>query len=194
MKHLRHLRSSGANQALAVIAAICGHLRFRRSGIAWVLATAALLACDKERSGSTTAETSSSPRDSINAQPRAVAREEEPKQWTLREVAKRLTEGGLVVTDSGRESVRHSFFDVEGRQLKVSGSDLQVFIYPDAGSRKADSDQLDTARVAPAHMIIDWVATPHLIASGNLIAIHLSPNERLAERVRLILEAWHAAP
>ena len=76
--------------------------------------------------------------------------------------------------------------------MRVSGSDLQVFIYPDPGSRKADSDRLDPAQAAPPDAIIDWVATPHLIASGNLIAIHLTLNERLAERVRLILEAWHA--
>ena len=126
------------------------------------------------------------------AAPSPVLREPEPKQWTLKEVARRLTDGGLVVTDSGRTSVRQSFLAAEGRQLRVSGSDLQVFIYPDPGSRTADSDRLDTARVAPPDAIIDWVATPHLIASGNLIAIHLTPNERLAERVRLILEAWHA--
>lgn len=118
---------------------------------------------------------------------------EEPAQWTLREVAKRLTDGGLVITDSGRSAVRHAFLSVEGHQLRVSGSDLQVFIYPDPAARRADSERLDSARVAPGDMIIDWVAPPHLIASGNLIAIHLSANERLAERVRLILEAWHAA-
>jgi hypothetical protein len=76
--------------------------------------------------------------------------------------------------------------------MRVSGSDLQVFVYADVASRKADSDRLDSAWVAPRDADIDWVATPHLIASGNLIAIHLTPNERLAERVRLILEAWHA--
>jgi hypothetical protein len=128
------------------------------------------------------------------AQAAAATPEEEPKQWTLREVARRLTDGGLVVTDSGRASVRHSFLAVEGHHVKVSGSDLHVFIYPDPRARKADSDRIDPARVAPETMIIDWVATPHLIASGNLLAIHLTPNERLAERVRLILEAWHAAP
>ena len=123
-----------------------------------------------------------------------MAPQEEPTQWTLREVARRLTDGGLVVTDSGRSRVRHSFVSVEGNLLKVSGSDLQVFIYPDPRLRKTDSDRIDPTRVAPATMIIDWVATPHLIASGNLLAIHLTPNERLAERVRLVLEAWHAAP
>jgi hypothetical protein len=126
------------------------------------------------------------------AVPSPVPREEEPKEWTLREVAKRLTDGGLVVTDSGRTSIRQSFLAVEGHQLHVSGSDLQVFIYPDPGSRRADSDRLDTARAAPPDAEIKWMATPHLIASGNLIAIHLTPNERLAERVRLVLEAWHA--
>ena len=149
-----------------------------------------LLACGKDRSS----DAADSPRAVTTTPPPAATSEPEPTQWTLREVAKRLTDGGLVVTDSGRESLRHSFLGAEGRRLKVSGSDLQVFIYPDPAARKTDSDRLDTARVAPHDMIIDWVATPHLIASGNLIAIHLTPNDRLAERVRLILEAWHAAP
>ena len=132
--------------------------------------------------------------DSSGSPPAARVREEEPTEWTLREVARRLTDGGLVVTDSGRTPIRQSFFAVEGHQLRVSGSDLQVFIYADPRARKVDSDRLDTTRVAPHDMIIDWVAQPHLIASGNLLAIHLTPNERLAERVRLILEAWHAEP
>lgn len=169
-----------------------GWLPVRRSALA--LATAAVVACAQERSATTTREGDSTPGDSAVAQAPAATREEEPKQWTRREVARRLTDGGLVVTDSGSASVRHSFLTVEGHHLKVSGSDLHVFIYPDPRARKADSDRIDPARVAPETMIIDWVATPHLIASGNLLAIHLTPNERLAERVRLILEAWHAAP
>lgn len=157
-----------------------------------MVATALIVAC--ERSDNTPASGSPSPADSSGSPQAARPREEEPTQWTLREVARRLTDGGLVVTDSGRTPIRQSFLAVEGHQLHVSGSDLQVFIYPDPGARKADSDRIDTARVAPRDAMIDWVATPHLIASGNLLAIHLSSNERLAERVRLILEAWHAQP
>lgn len=156
------------------------------------MAVLGALACTRERDTGATGDSVHAV--SANTPASAGAPEPEPTQWTPREVAKRLTEGGLVVTDSGRESVRHSFLGVEGHQLKVSGSDLQVFIYPDPAARKTDSDRIDTARVAPHDMIIDWVATPHLIASGNLIAIHLTPNDRLAERVRLILEAWHTAP
>jgi hypothetical protein len=164
----------------------------RASAVPPFLVTVVILACGPDRAGEAGAASDSSRVGSANEQPTTAVHQEEPKQWTLREVARRLTDGGLVVTDSGRASVRHSFLAVEGRQLLVSGSDLQIFIYPDPGSRKADSDRIDTARVAPADAIIDWVETPHLIASGNLIAIHLTTNERLAERVRLILEAWHA--
>jgi hypothetical protein len=157
-----------------------------------VIIAVALMSCGGDRAGGMRDTRDAARPDTTAASPEATAREEEPKQWTYGEVAKRLTDGGLVVTDSGRTAVRHSFIAVEGAQLRVSGSDLQIFIYPDPDSRRADSDRLDTARVAPADAIIDWVATPHLIASGNLIAIHLTPNARLAERVRLILEAWHA--
>ena len=158
--------------------------------VACAFVAALVVAC--ERSDKTPASGSPSATDSSGRQPGARIREEEPTEWTLHEVARRLTDGGLVVTDSGRKPIRQSFLAVEGHQLRVSGSDLQVFVYADPRARKTDSDRLDTARVAPADMIIDWVATPHLIASGNLLAIHLTPNDRLAERVRLILEAWHA--
>ena len=157
------------------------------------LLLAGLVACGAERASDADSATNSAPASPATAERETTrAAEEEPKQWTLREVARRLTDGGLVVTDSGRTSVRHSFLAVEGHQLRVSGSDLQVFIYPNAAVRQIDSERLDTVRVTPRDAIIDWVATPHLIASGNLLAIHLTPNARLAERVRLILEAWHA--
>lgn len=158
--------------------------------ISCVFVAIAALACTNERQSETAASDSSRPPTATIDSARVP--QEEPKQWTPKEVARRLTDGGLVVTDSGRASVRHSYLAVEGRQMKVSGSDLHVFIYPDPAARKADSDRLDTARVAPADANIDWAAPPHLIASGNLIAIHITPNERLAERVRLILEAWYA--
>jgi hypothetical protein len=156
------------------------------------LATVAVLACGNERAEKRSSVSDLSRSESASAPPTSTVPAEEPKQWTPKEVARRLTDGGLVITDSGRTSVRHSFLAVEGRQMRVSGSDLQVFIYPDPRSRKADSDRLDTVRVGPPDATLDWVATPHLIASGNLIAIHLTPSGRLAERVRLILEAWHA--
>ena len=157
-----------------------------------VFVAIALFACGDDRAREAASVSDSSRSEPVHEQQPAALEQEEPKQWTLREVAKRLTEGGLVVTDSGRTSVRHAFLAVEGRHMRVSGSDLQIFIYPDPRSRKSDSDRIDTARVAPADATLDWGAIPHLIASGNLIAIHLTPNERLAERVRLILEAWHA--
>ena len=156
------------------------------------LAMMGFLACSEEPEPRASAAADSVHAESASGPAPTATREEAPKQWTLKEVAKRLTDGGLVVTDSGRSAIRHSFLGVEGRLMRVSGSDLQVFIYPDPASRKTDSDQIDTTRVAPATAMIDWVTTPHLIASGNLIAIHLTPNARLAERVRLILEAWHA--
>lgn len=162
---------------------------FPRAVIA--LAMTGFLACGEEPEPRASAAADTSRTESASRPGATATREEAAKQWTLKEVAKRLTDGGLVVSDSGRTPIRHSFLAVEGHLMRVSGSDLQVFIYPDPASRKADSDQIDTTRVAPATAMIDWVTTPHLIASGNLIAIHLTPNARLAERVRLILEAWH---
>lgn len=138
------------------------------------------------------ARESPSPVASASIEPQDVA-EEEPTQWTAKEVARRLTDGGLIVTDSGRTTVRHPFIAVEGARLRVSESELQIFVYPDAASRQADSEHLDAGRASPSGTTVDWPAKPHLVTSGNLLAIHLTPNERLAERVRLILEAWHSS-
>ena len=159
------------------------------------VAMLALMACGRGRPpDDDSAAAASQPPAGLGGRAPAGAPREEPKQWTLAEVARRLTDGGLVVTDSGRTTVRHTFLSVEGHLLRVSGSDLQVFVYPDPAARRVESHRLDSARVAPNDVIIDWVAPPHLVASGNLLAIHLTANARLAERVRLILEAWHAAP
>lgn len=159
----------------------------------WLLVAVLPLAACGSDAGDDPAVARESPAPAAaSREPQDVA-EEEPTQWTVKEVARRLTDGGLIVTDSGRTTVRHPFIAVEGARFRVSESELQVFVYPDAASRQADSEHLDAGRASPSGTTVDWPAKPHLVTSGNLLAIHLTPNERLAERVRLILEAWHSS-
>lgn len=111
----------------------------------------------------------------------------ETDEWNRAEVVKRLGEAGLVVTDSGR-AAHHAGIDIAGMTLNVSGSTLELYIYPTAAARKQHAAKLDTMpnpNTPPAQR-------PRYIVSGNLIAIHVTPKEALAERVENVLTARHA--
>lgn len=131
-------------------------------------------------------------RDSVRVAAAAERVAAERDEWNKAEVVKRLTEAGLVVAD-GRKRVGQEFLSQAGDLLQVSGSDLQIYIYPSAEARRVDSAKLDTARAAPPGVSVSWAQPPHLIVAGNMIAIHLTPRDHLAERVADALTARHAA-
>lgn len=112
-------------------------------------------------------------------------------EWNRAEVIKRLSEAGLVVTARGEE-IRQPFLSVPGELLDVSESQLQLFIYRSTAAREADSRKLDPASASPPNMAVSWLQPPHLIVSGKLLAIHLTHNEHLAERVADVLTARHS--
>jgi hypothetical protein len=155
------------------------------------LAAAAVLSCGGERSPAPTraapaAVNAESLRAAARAESVAAARDE----WNEPEVVKRLTEAGLVVTERG-DTVRQPFLRVPGARLTVSRSELQIYIYPDARARAADSQRLDTATAAPRGAPSPWGRRARLVAAGNLLAIHLTDDDLLAERVANALTARH---
>jgi hypothetical protein len=111
----------------------------------------------------------------------------ETDEWNRAEIVKRLGEAGLVVVDSARE-VHHAGLSLAGDLLSVSASPLEIYIYPTAAARKKDSAALDTMP-NPAQ---PTTQRQRYIVSGNLIAIHITPKEALAERVENVLTARHA--
>ena len=112
---------------------------------------------------------------------------EQTDEWNRAEIVKRLGEAGLVVTDSARV-VHHAGIVVAGDLLNVSGSPLEIYIYPTTEARRQDSAALDTMP-NPAQPMGQRA---RYILSGNLIAIHVTPREALAERVENVLTARHA--
>lgn len=124
--------------------------------------------------------------DSARTAGAEVARAAETDEWTRAEVVKRLDEAGLVVVDSSR-AVRHAGLTVPGFVLEVSGSPLEVYLYSTAAERTRDAAALDT--MPPA---VPNAKHPHYIISGNMVAIHVSPRDVLAERVENVLTARHA--
>jgi hypothetical protein len=114
-------------------------------------------------------------------------RAEKTDEWNRAEVVKRLGEAGLVVTDSGR-AAHHKGIDAAGVALSVSGSTLELYLYPSTSAREKASATLDTTTDATKPTNV----RPRYIISGNLIAIHVTPKEALAERVENVLTARHA--
>jgi hypothetical protein len=148
------------------------------------LATAlALFACSKQEAPPPRAPSADSAVAAKADENRAVQTDE----WNRAEVVKRLGEAGLVVTDSERV-VHHAGLTQPGNLLEVSGSPLELYIYPTAAARKQDAAKLDTTpspTTPPGKR-------PRYIISGNLVAIHVTPKEALAERVENVLTARHA--
>lgn len=112
---------------------------------------------------------------------------EKTDEWNRAEIVKRLGEAGLVVIDSARD-VHHAGLTLAGDLLAVSGSPLEIYVYPTAEARRKDSALLDTMP-DPA---LPTGKRSRYIVSGNLIAIHVTPKEALAERVENVLTARHA--
>lgn len=124
--------------------------------------------------------------DSARTTSAEVARAAATNEWTRGEVVKRLTEAGLVVADSNRV-VHHAGISVPGFLLEVSGSPLEVYLYPSTADRERGAASLDT--MPPS---VPNAQQPRYIESGNLVAIHVSPRDVLAERVENVLTARHA--
>jgi ParB-like chromosome segregation protein Spo0J len=125
--------------------------------------------------------------DSAVAAKAGASLAEQTDEWNRAEIVKRLSEAGLVVVDSAR-AVHHAGLQLAGDLLEVSGSPLEIYIYPTAEGRKKESPALDTMP-NPAQ---PPAQRPRYIISGNLIAIHVTPKEALAERVENVLTARHA--
>ena len=143
----------------------------------------ALLACSKHEAPPPRRPSADSAVAARAEENRAVQTDE----WNRAEVVKRLGEAGLVVTDSNHVA-HHQGLTREGNLLDVSGSTLELYIYPTGAARKQDAAKLDTVpdpTTPPAKR-------PRYIISGNLIAIHVTPKEALAERVENVLTARHA--
>jgi lambda repressor-like predicted transcriptional regulator len=132
-----------------------------------------------------------SPTRAPNADSAAAAKAEEgvaaqTDEWNRAEIVKRLGEAGLVITDRARV-VHHAGLTLAGSLLTASGSPLEIYIYPTAEARKKDSATLDTL----PNPVEPPAQRPRFIISGNLIAIHVTPREVLAERVENVLTARH---
>lgn len=108
--------------------------------------------------------------------------------WQPCNVLDRLEHAGLVVKQQPA-AARIPLFSVDGITYETNRATIHVFLYPDQAARRRDTDQLDSAAVAPRGGVYAWSDPAVLVTSNNLAAVIVSPNERQTERIVLALGA-----
>ena len=165
-----------ANYRAAIAAAICG-----------MAATACIDSKPAARDGDSRAD---SVPVAAPPQPQLAAASPPPSDssgarifnWTLGALETQLRSEGLQPVAIGE--IRQPFIGGPGMRYRLSGGEVQAFVYADAGAVARDTDELDTVRVAPPTMMIDWVMPPKLIVDNNLVLIVLTRDDALREKIR----------
>ena len=91
--------------------------------------------------------------------------------------------GKTLTVEQTDETILHPFFRVPGQVVRVNGHALQVFVYPDATSRKSDSARISADGRLIAGEVVNWPVPPRFVSSGNVLSVLLSSDSRLAGRV-----------
>jgi penicillin-binding protein 2 len=97
--------------------------------------------------------------------------------------------GKTLTVEQTDRTILHPFFRVPGQVVLVNGQELQVFVYPDAAERKSDSARISADGRLIAGEVVAWPAPPRFASAGNVLAVLLSPDARLAGRVERAIGA-----
>lgn len=101
--------------------------------------------------------------------------------WTAVGLQKRLHDVGIPAVAAGE--VRQPFLGSLGTRFTIPGGELQAYVYADAVALSRDVDLLDSVRVAPPTMMIEWRMPPSLIISNNLALILLTRDPQLRKQI-----------
>jgi len=101
--------------------------------------------------------------------------------WSLAGLQKRLRDVGIDALLAG--DVRQPFLGAPGTRFTMRNGEFQAYVYADAGALSRDIDVLDTVRVSPPTMMIEWRLPPSLIVSNNLALILLTRDPDLRKKI-----------
>jgi hypothetical protein len=107
--------------------------------------------------------------------------------WQTCSVEKRLTDAGFVLVNKGAAPT--GVFDVSGTKYVLGAAELDVYVFASEKERSAAVAGIDTVTVSKSGGASPWSMPPTLITSNNLVAVLLSDNGRLIERVQLAITA-----
>jgi hypothetical protein len=132
------------------------------------------------------ADSASAPSTTSAGAPTAATCVSEGK-WEACSVEKRLTDAGFVPIRKGEAPA--GVFDVPGTTYTLGAAELNVYLFPSAKEREAAIGAIDTVTVVRGAGASPWSSAPTLITSNNLVAVLLSDNGRLIERVQNAITA-----
>lgn len=92
-----------------------------------------------------------------------------------------LAAPGAEVEDGG--AVEQAFFSVDGRIVRVDGEDVQVFEYPDAAARQAESELIQPDGSPNPTTMVSWIDQPNFWARGRLIVLYVGRQATTIERL-----------
>jgi hypothetical protein len=107
--------------------------------------------------------------------------------WQQCSIEKRLTDAGYVPVNKGPAPA--GIFDIPGTTYLLGKAELNVYIFRSARDREAAVAKIDTNTVAPRGGTAPWSMPPWFITSNNLVAVLVSDNGRLIERVQNAVRA-----
>jgi hypothetical protein len=107
--------------------------------------------------------------------------------WQRCSIEKRLTDAGFVPVAKGPPTA--PLFPVDGTEYALGPAELHVYVFPSADARARAVAGIDTVAITRPGTPAAWGAPAWLITSNNLVAVLVSDNGRLVERVQLALTA-----
>lgn len=103
----------------------------------------------------------------------------------LRSLSKALRDAGATIESN--ETIQQEFFTVEGRILKVNGTDVQVFEYKSADAMEAEAALVASDGGSVGTSMMMWMATPHFFKSGRLLVLYVGDDAAMLDLLKSAL-------
>ena len=83
--------------------------------------------------------------------------------------------------------ITQAFFSVEGKIIKVSNEDIQVFEYPDKSKADADIKLIAPKGNPIGANWITWVSDPHFYRTDKMLILYVGKNEEIIKLLNEML-------
>lgn len=96
-----------------------------------------------------------------------------------------LRTAGVSVEPEGE--VDQPFFSAEGRIIKVSGEDVQVFQYSHTAAADAQAALVSPDGSAVGTSKLHWIGPPHFYKKGKLLVLYVGSNAKALKALEAVL-------
>jgi hypothetical protein len=85
------------------------------------------------------------------------------------------------------DAVDQPFFPIPGKVIKISGQDVQVFVFADEAAAQAAAATVPADGSTFQTMIVDWMAPPHFYQRGRIIALYVGADAAILQLLTTLL-------